>query len=45
MGLYTPTITNYGSGGGATKREGEQVKRGGGGQNVLATLKVGHKKF
>ena len=42
-------VTNYGEGGGATKREGGHVKfypyEKGGAEKVLAILKGGHKKF
>ena len=44
-------VTNYGEGGGATKREGGghvkfyPYEKGGGAEKVLAMLKGGHKKF
>ena len=43
-------VTNYGEGGGATKREGGGARevlplRKGGAQKVLAMLKGGHNKF
>ena len=51
MRLFKGLVTNYGEGGGATKREGGHVKfypyeKGGGAEKVEAMLEGGrHKKF